>query len=193
MKFNRTTISLVVFSVGLSVIVYLAQIKPQGFNLDSKTEQEIANPKIFSFTTEDIQQITIYTNQETIVFDREDTDKSPWLMIQPQKLVASDGAISFLVNLFPQAQNKVELPATEDKKQEYGLLDSTDKIELTLTNNDRYTIILGNPNFDDSQIYAQVIFPNQMQKQTSIFLVSKSFRYAIERDFEQWKKSPFDS
>lgn len=47
-------------------------------------------------------------------------------------------------------------------------------------------MILGKSNFDDTQIYAEVIFPEKEKIKPQIYLVSKSFQYALERNFDEW-------
>ena len=189
MKFNRTTIICVIVSLGLSAIVYITEIKPEGFNLDNKNEQQNEVAKIFPFQLEDIQQIIIKADQQVISFQQQEGQNSQWQMTQPENLVASEAAIKFLLNLLSQSENKLSINADSQNRKDYGLLDSSKIIEIILNSGDKYQMILGNPNFDDTQIYAEVIFPAQMKKKSTIFLVSKSFQYAIERDFEEWKQS----
>jgi hypothetical protein len=82
----------------------------------------------------------------------------------------------------------VDISANAQNRQDYGLANSQKKIQIILKNGDSYQMILGIPNFNDTQIYAEVIFPPSKEEQSAIFLVSKSFQYAIERDFEEWKQ-----
>jgi len=186
MKFNRTTISLVILALGLTGFVYFNEIKDQGFDITSKIgKKEEKTAKIFTFDTKDIKTLTIETDKQKISFEK--TEKNTWEMTQPEKHPASDAAISFLVNLFTQAENKVEIPFTEEKRQEYGLVESPFQIRWILGNGDEYEMILGKANFDDTLIYAQVKFPDSLEAKQNIFLVSKSFQYAIERDFSEWK------
>ncbi|NCO74120.1 MAG: DUF4340 domain-containing protein [Cyanobacteria bacterium] len=186
MKFNRTTISLVILALGLTGFVFFREIKDQQFDLTSKIgKEEEKQEKIFTFDTKEIKNIDIEVNQEKINFEK--TDKNVWLMTQPQKLTVNDAAMNFLINLFNQAENKLEIPSTPEKIQEFGLDKSHHKISLILNNGDKYQIILGKGNFDDTAIYAQVIFPESLKATQNIFLVSKSFQYAIERDLEEWK------
>ena len=88
---------------------------------------------------------------------------------------------------FPQAKKKLTIPANDEKRKEYGLFDSTKVIEVVLNNGDKYQMILGNANFDNTQVYARVNYPDRAQESSQIFLVSKSFQYAIERDINEWK------
>ncbi|MGI0483599.1 DUF4340 domain-containing protein [Geminocystis sp. CENA526] len=189
MKFNRTTISLVILALGLTSFVYFSEIKDQGFDITSKIDRvEDTREKIFSFDSKDIKSITINLDfdREPKLMSFEKTKKGTWEMIQPEKLTASDAAMAFLINLFNQAQNTVEIPSTENTREEYGLDTSNYKIQWTLDNGDKYEMILGKSNFDDTQIYAEVIFPDSVETTQNIFLVSKSFQYAIERDFDEW-------
>ncbi|MBL1211281.1 DUF4340 domain-containing protein [Geminocystis sp. GBBB08] len=188
MKFNRTTISLVILALGLTGFVFFTEIKNQGFNLTPKAENQEKKEKIFPFDTNEIKTISIQVNGNKISFEKTKDSNQSWQMIQPQKITASNAAMSFLVNLFSQAENKVEIPLTEDKREEFGLNKSQHQIWLTLNNNEKYHIILGKPNFDDSQIYAEVNFPKSVNSKQNIFLLSKSFQYAIERDFDEWKE-----
>ena len=189
MKFNRTTITFLILSLGLTAIVYVTEIQPDGFSLDSTSEQQDQVAKIFPFQVDEIRQITITVNQQIISFQKQDQDQSPWQMTKPENAIASEGAMTFLLNLFPQAENKLAIPVDEQKKKEYGLAEANKNIEIILNNGNKYQMILGSSNFDDTQIYAQVIFPPEINEESAIFLVSKSFQYAIERDFEEWKKS----
>jgi Domain of unknown function (DUF4340) len=189
MKINRTTIFLVMVALALTGFVFFQEIKNQGFDINPKTEKPEEKVKIFPFDTNDIKTIIIQVNKDKISFEKTENNNKSWQMTQPQKITASDAAMSFLINLFSQAENKVEISLTEDKRQEFGLDISQHQIWLTLNNGEEYHIILGKPNFDDTQIYAQVKFPQSINSTQNIFLVSKSFQYAIERDFDEWKEN----
>lgn len=186
MKFNRTTISLVILALGLTSFVYFSEIKDQGLNISSKIDgREEKKEKIFPFDGKDIKSIIINLDRMQISFEK--TEKDIWQMTQPEKFTASDASMAFLLNLFNQAQNTVEIPFTKEKQEEYGLAKSNYKIQWRLKNGDEYQMILGKSNFNDTQIYAEVIFPDSVKTKQNIFLVSKSFQYAIERDFDEWK------
>ncbi|BAQ61978.1 hypothetical protein GM3708_2384 [Geminocystis sp. NIES-3708] len=187
MKFNRTTIFLVILALGLTAFVFLREIKDQGFDITPKIQNQNEGEKIFTFDTNDIKNITIKINDKKISFEKIKNKNQSWQMTQPEKIIASNAAISFLINLFSQAENKVEIPSTKEKRQEFGLDISQYQIWLTLNNGEEYHMILGKSNFDNTQIYAEVTFPKSVKSQQNIFLVSKSFQYAIERDFEEWK------
>jgi len=190
MKFNRNTIILVILALSLGMIVYLGEKKNQtSTQINSENSQVNTEAKIFNFDKKEIKTIVVDNQGKKITFDKTATEIKPWLMINPEKIKASDAAISFLINLINQATNKTKIPNQEGQLKEYGLDKPIGKIELILSNGDEYKINLGKPNFDNSQIYAQIIFPQSQPQNQEIFLVSKSFQYAIERDFQEWKET----
>ena len=187
MKFNRNTIILVVISIGLAGVVYFQEVKPNGLTLQNQEGEETPEA-IFPFAMNDIQEVTVNYQNQAIVFQKQlNQDQVSWQMIEPQQFDISEGSINFLLNLFPSAKKTVAIEDTSEKQTEYGLLDSAKTIEVILANNDRYHMVLGNSSFDNTQIYAQVNFPDNSSPSSQIFLVSKSFQYAIERDVNEWK------
>ena len=188
MKFNRNTIILVAISLGLAGVVYFQEIKPNGLSLENQQEDQQTTEPIFPFLMDEIQEVTVNYQEQTIVFRKQVSESEvSWQMIQPQQFTVSEGSINFLLNLFPAANKTVEIEDTQAKQAEYGLLDSVKTVEVVLDNDDRYQMILGNSNFNNTQVYAQIQYPNSAEKSSSIFLVSKSFQYAIERDANEWK------
>lgn len=187
MKFNRTTVILVILALGLSTFIYIAE-KNNDFITQIDSDNTSKSEKIFPFDTEEIKTISIDNNQQKITFAKTENQIKPWEMTSPEKTKASDAAISFLTNLFHQATNQQEIPDTEKNLEEYGLQQPNGTIKLTLNNGDEYTVNLGNSNFDNTKIYAQIIFPQSQSGKPKIFLISKSFQYAIKRDFDEWKE-----
>ena len=190
MKFNRNTIILVVISIGLAGVVYFQEVKPNGFTLENEQENQETKEAIFPFLMTDIQKVMVNYDDQAIVFRKqtsEEKEKALWQMIQPQQFTVSEGSINFLLNLFPSANKTVEIEDNQAKQAEYGLLDSSKTIEVVLDNDDRYLMVLGNSNFDNTQVYARINYPDRSQESPQIFLVSKSFQYAIERDINEWR------
>jgi len=188
MKFNRITISLAIFAVALTSIVYFLEISPKTNLADNENETVVAeSERIFPFAVEEIQQLTIDIPTKTLEFIKTDAQIHPWQMKQPEETQANDASISFLLNLFPQATNNQEISITEASLSDYGLETPQGKIFITLDNGDEYEIQVGGSNFDNSQIYSLVKFPDSASQSEGIFLMSKSFQYAIERDLEDWQ------
>lgn len=188
MKLNRNTIILFITAFSLMGLVFLTQIRKDGFNISPVGKQEDSIPSIFPFKTEEIQALEIKTDGQLIAFEKTGNEPLSWMMKQPENTKASDAAIAFLLNLFPSATKKIELLATDEQRKEYGINNNSPTITITLKNSDRYQMILGKSNFDDTQIYAEVIFPEQEKIKPQIYLVSKSFQYALERNFDEWRE-----
>jgi len=188
MKLNRNTIFLLIVALSLTGAVFFSEFRRDGFDLTTDNTQETEIPLIFPFPTEAVKEIDLTIDGNGISFAKTGSNPHPWMMITPEKTRASDAAIAFLLNLFPSAQKKIELLATDNLRQEYGINANSPIITITLEGRDRYQIILGKPNFDDTQIYAEVIFPDEDGIPAQIYLISKSFQYALERDFEEWKQ-----
>ena len=188
MRFNRTTISLTILAISLGAIVYVTEIREQRQGVvNSDNSQTEDTEKIFAFESNEIKNIKIRTQSQTINFVKTDRDVQPWQMTTPEDIEANDAAISFLINLFKQTQSGQKIISNTEELKEYGLDKPRGTILLTLKNQDKYQINLGKSNFDDSRIYAQIIFPNSQTTEPEIFLLSKSFQYGIERDFDEWK------
>lgn len=186
MKLKPTTIFLMILSFSLGIIVFVTQIWDKGFNLNPNESEEIVD-NIFPFTRKDINIIKLQIPDTEIIFKRENKSSS-WKMIAPEKTEANDASIAFLLNLLPNAKKEVEISPTDSNLEEYSLSNSQKKISLTLNNGKLYEITLGKSNFDDTRIYALVSFPPELESKSAIFLVSKSFQYALERDFSEWKQ-----
>ena len=189
MKLNRNTIFLLIVALSLTGAVFFSEIRRDGFNLTTDNTQETEISLIFPFQIEAVKEIDLTIDGNGISFAKIGSNPHPWMMINPEKTKASDAAIAFLLNLFPRAQKKIELLATDNLRQEYGINANSPTITITLEGRDRYQIILGKPNFDDTQIYAEVIFPEKDDIPPHIYLISKSFQYALERDFDEWKNN----
>lgn len=194
MKFNRSTILLSIFAISLASVIYLVEIRPQS-NVTNNDNENLApqEHKLFPFDIEQIKTITIdppdsQENSQTLIFEKTQAEVQPWQMSTPEPVKANDASISFLLNLFPQATKKPEIPMDEANLSEYGLETPKATISITLDNGETYQINIGGNNFDNSQIYGLVKFPPSAPQSEGIFLMSKSFQYAVERPYEDWKE-----
>ncbi|AFZ46412.1 hypothetical protein Cyast_0432 [Cyanobacterium stanieri PCC 7202] len=201
MKFNRSTILLSIFAVSLASIIYLLEIRPQSNVTNNDNENLVRqgdrtatlHDRIFPFDTDQVKIITIdppqsLENSQTLVFEKTDAEVQPWQMSEPEQVRANDASISFLLNLFPQAPRQPEIPMDEANLSEYGLESPRAKITITLDNGENYKISIGGSNFDNSQIYGLVKFPESASQSEGVFLMSRSFQYAVERPYEDWKQ-----
>lgn len=188
MKLKTTTIILIMLALGLGIFVYFVEIK--GKHKTENVENNTTNSpvKLFNFTDEEIKTLVIEIQGKTLKFEHTEDTTKPWQMIQPENVTASDASVSFLVNLFKEASSNQNFVITKEQLIDYGLDKPIAKILIELKNAEKHEIILGKPNFDNTLIYAQIDSDKEVNESPKIVLISKSFQYAVERNFEDWKQ-----
>ncbi|HIK36755.1 MAG: DUF4340 domain-containing protein [Geminocystis sp.] len=191
MRLKTSTICLAITAVFLAFITFspkLASFFLSAFP-DLFPKSLTKSQPIFPFSPGEIKRIKLrLADNKRLEFVRISNQPPQWQMIYPQNTKANDAAVSFLTSLFPNAKREIELIPTPQQRQEYGITSSSPTIHVFLQNGQQYRISLGKSNFDDTQIYAEVVFPDSSSQPSRIFLLSKSFQYALQRDFSEWKQ-----
>ena len=189
MKLQRTTVFLIILTLGLGSFIYFTEIRgKQGQETLANKEEEKAKKPLFNFSKDEIKFLTIETQDQILKFEQTEDKTQPWKMIQPDQVTASEASLSFLLNLFIEVKNRQVFNTNKEELKEYGLAQPQTKILIELKDQQQYEISLGKSNFDDTLIYAQVD-PNEEQSENiEVILVSKSFQYAVERDLNDWKQ-----
>ena len=178
MKLQKSTWALLATALVLSGVVYVYEFE------SNREAVETQQQPLFDFQEEDIQAITLQKQQ--IWFERSEKEPFPWQM-QPQNVPANDAAVSFLLDLLVQGKSDRSFTISPNQKQEYGLDQSLARIQIELKNKEKHELILGNTNFDNQFIYAQVD-PSSQNDQLTVNLVSINFQYAVDRELEEWKQ-----
>ncbi|YAI82508.1 MAG: DUF4340 domain-containing protein [cyanobacterium endosymbiont of Rhopalodia sterrenbergii] len=171
-----------IVAVFLCISVYIYEIKFQQQQLQIKSN----NKKLFNFAEEDIKNITIKIQQDTLRFQRTEDDKRYWKMTQPKQEKANDATISFLINLLVTGESDRRFTISTSQQKDYGLSNPLATIEVILTDGKKHQIVLGNSDFNDSFLYAQVDPNNQETTELIINLVPKNYQYAIDREIDEW-------
>jgi hypothetical protein len=188
MKLKSTTIVLILFALGLGGFIYFVEIKNKLKSENIENAENEIMPKLFNFSEKDIKILTIQTEKTVLKFEQTEDKTKPWQMIEPEKVTASEPSISFLTNLLIEAKKNQTFVINKNQLMEYGLDKPIAKILIGLKNQQEKQIILGKPNFDDTLIYAQINPQQQNENSQEIILVSKSFQYAVNREFNDWKQ-----
>jgi hypothetical protein len=195
MKFKTTTIILVLLALGLGSFVYITEIKKKSIQEKADTKQN-TEALIFNFAENNIESLTIETEDTTLKFEPQSEENQPWKMVEPEQVTASEPSVSFLVNLLLEGKANQSFTVNKDQLSDYGLDKPIAKIFFTLKKENeqiqKNQLFLGKPNFDNTSIYAQVSDHNLPENQAKVVLVSKSFQYAVERDYEDWKQKQED-
>ncbi|NES85221.1 MAG: DUF4340 domain-containing protein [Moorea sp. SIO2B7] len=188
MKLQKTTWILLVIALALGGFVYFYEIQGK-----AKREAIQAKEKqIFDFDKEEIKSFKIEKKYQTLEFEQTDSETKPWQMKQPEDVQASDAAVSFLVNLLVKGKSDRSFTISSKQKQKYGLEQPIATVKINLKNEEKHELILGNPNFDNKFIYAQVDPSSQTDEEIKVFLVPIELKYGVEKEIEEWKQKEED-
>jgi len=187
MKIKKKTGVWLAIALILTTIVYIKEVRPWQPKTTSETEQTI----LFNFTPEQIKTLTIQTPQETLKFVQTQSTPPQWRMILPEEVEASNSSVMFLVNLLVSTPTNHSFTISNQQKSDYGLDQPQGLINIELTNQQQYQLILGGTNFNENLIYAQVkVGELDNQESITVKLLPIAFYYGINRDLKEWQKSP---
>lgn len=208
MKLQRTPLILLAIAVLLGGVVYLVE--------SQRTAQQevIANQqgqRIFSFEESQVQSLSLTTPQQTLTFDKvpatqakpqaaspsptptptaiPQTLPSVWMMTAPEKRLANDAAIAFLVNLITTGKKQQSVTVPIARQAEFGLDKPLASIEVKLQNQQMHRLILGKSNFDRSGLYARIDPPITATQNLTLAIVPIDFESAVTRPLSEWQSS----
>ena len=189
MKLKGNTWLLIFLAVSLGSWVYFYEIR----GAEKRSQIKAGQQKLFDFSEETIQKITIAKSAEILEFVRTDNKNQPWQMKQPEDVLASDASIAFLLDLVVKGKSDRSFTVPVSKLYQYGLDKTATKITIELSNQETHAIVLGNSNLGDILIYAQVYSSKNKQEttqeETQIMLVPKNWHHAVNRELSEWKQS----
>ncbi|AFZ44531.1 hypothetical protein PCC7418_2383 [Halothece sp. PCC 7418] len=182
---QKTTLVLVLIAFGLGGYVYFYEM-----GSPSPEETVTASQKsVFNFEEEDVQRLVIEKESgQTLEFIRLETTASNWRMKQPEGTPAAESSIVFLLDLLVKTRSPKTFNVEQNQLESYGLNNPLATIDIELKDQTKHQVILGNPTFDNEQIYAQI--NPEKNDTTEIFILPINFRDAIERSLSEWKQSP---
>jgi len=216
MKLQKTTLILILLALGLGGFVYFYEIKgaPQREEVKEKKQQ------IFSFKEDDVQFLTVKTENLTLNLERSDkSEESKWLIKSPEVTPASNAIVSYLMDLLVEKKsvsvNAQRLPVGEDPSfpegvsertqvarmisipanqlTEFGLDQPQATIDIKLKNQKTHQLILGKPDFNRRFMYAQADPPAKPSENVDVLLVSTDFENAVNRELSEWKQPVDDN
>ena len=182
MKLQRQTWGLLVTAIFLCTAVYVHEVQFQ----QRRSPIELNNNKLFNFTEEDIKNITIETQQNTLKFQRTENDTKFWKMTKPKQKIANDATISFLINLLVTGESERHFTISTSQQKDYGLDKPLATIKVILNDESKHKIVLGNSDFNNSFLYAKVDPNDQDTAEIVISLIPKNYQYAIDREIDEW-------
>ncbi|MTJ22472.1 DUF4340 domain-containing protein [Dolichospermum sp. UHCC 0352] len=181
MKFPKTTLILILLALGLGGFVYFHEIKGK----NQQAEIKIQNQKIFAFTADDVQSLTIKIKETTLQLERRNTSEKPqWEIKSPISALANDAIVSYLMDLLVNGKSERTVLISSAELSEFGLDKPVATIDIKLKNQQSHQLILGKGDFNNQFLYAQA----DSNKNMNLLLVSKDFVNAVNRDISEWKQ-----
>ena len=186
MKLQRTTLILLLLAAGLGGFVYYYEIQGATQRQEAKEQQQ----QIFSFREDQVQSLTIKNKDQILRFERSKGAGEPkWQMKSPSNTPASDASVAYLLDLLVSGKSDRTLAVPVAQLQEYGLQEPQVTVEVKLNTQETHRLILGQPNFNRSFLYAQADPPVQPNSQVDVLLVSTNFENAVNRPLSEWKQN----
>ncbi len=181
MKFPKTTLILILLALGLGGFVYFHEIKGK----NQQAEIKIQNQKIFAFTADDVQSLTIKIKETTLQLERRNTSEKPqWEIKSPISALANDAIVSYLMDLLVNGKSERTVLISSAELSEFALDKPVATIDIKLKNQQSHQLILGKGDFNNQFLYAQ----SDSNKNMNLLLVSKDFVNAVNRDISEWKQ-----
>ncbi|MBW4471655.1 MAG: DUF4340 domain-containing protein [Stenomitos rutilans HA7619-LM2] len=207
MKLQRTPLILLAIALVLGAFVYLYEVqgKPQREAAQAQTEQ------LFAFKEEEVRSLTLTTPSETLAFAKTPAARVAfpsgndpkaaqpqagtlvWAMTVPDKAVANDASVAYLLNLMATGKRQQTLKMPLAQQAEFGFDKPIAIADVKLANQQTHRLVLGKPNFNRSALYAQVDPPAQATTERSVVLVSTDFENAVNRPLADWKAKASDA
>lgn len=122
-----------------------------------------------------------------------------WWMRSPDDAPADDAAVIFLVNLMASGVSDRVFDVAPENLDDFGFETPLAEVEVTLENDESHRLILGNYDFNGTNIYAQTVSmepdngdngaEDAESETVEVFIVSTSFEAAVNRPIDEWKQS----
>lgn len=187
MKLPRTTLVLVFLALGLSGFVYFYEI--QGKTQREQVQQQ--KQKIFSFTEDDIQSLTVKTPDITLNLEHNtEGETSRWLLTSPSQEPANDAIVAYLTNLLVNGESDRTLSTPVNELDQFGFNQPLATINIKLKNQQNHQLTLGKPDFNNRFLYAKTDAVTPENGNINVFLVSTDFANAVNREISEWKQPP---
>jgi hypothetical protein len=184
MKLQFKTWLLLLSALLLGIVIYTYEIHNKQTIIEQKTQKQL-----FNVAENEISKISIDRANSHLEFIKTDNKDAFWKMKKPELSTANEATITFLLNLFANGKKERFFSTPVDRLSEYGLAKPLARIQIELNNRTQREIILGNTSQLDRELIYAAIDPGANERDIEIFLVSKNWQYAVEREFSEWTQS----
>ncbi|MCL6752097.1 DUF4340 domain-containing protein [Nostoc sp. CCCryo 231-06] len=190
MKLPKTTLILILLTLGLGSFVYFHEIRGATVREETKEQKQ----RIFSFGEDDVQSLTVTTKKVTLNLERnpESSSNPKWLIKSPVSGPANDAIVSYLMDLLVKGNSNRTLSTPAKELKEFALDQPQATINITLKNRQSHQLLLGKSNFNGRFLYAQADPAAKPNGNINVLLVSTDFANAVNRELSEWKQ-PVDN
>ncbi len=189
MKLPRTTLILILLTLGLASFVYFYEIRGATVREEIKEQKQ----QIFSFAEDDVQSLTVKTKKLTLNLERSPESSNPkWVIKSPISGPANDAIVSYLMDLLVKGNSDQTLSSPVKELGEFALDQPQATINITLKNRQSHQLILGKSNFNGRFLYAQADPATKPDGNINVLLISTDFANAVNRELSEWKQ-PVDN
>jgi hypothetical protein len=151
---------------------------------DSENAASISGEMIFPFAEAEVEQLSLKRPEGNIAFTKKAAE-GIWEMSQPQKALAEEGAIAFLLNQLASPANQT-LTIEPNTLANFGLADPAVTIDIVAKGNP-YQLVVGTTAFTGDQRYVRVVEGSATPTEpVKIHVVSGSLTNAINRPTPEW-------
>lgn len=183
MKLHPMTWTLVAVAALLGGFVYFSEVR--GSSSSQTEEAETQTVSLFGFEEKQVQRFRVKTRLHNLLFERDAAGK--WQMREPDKTIANDASVAYLLNLLATAQRDRVLTAKPEAAKDYGLDQPIATVFVTLDNGQAHKLVIGGYDFNRSNLYAQADPATTGDLQ--VVTVSPDFDNAVNRSIAEWKQA----
>lgn len=185
MKLQKTTLVLILLALGIGSFVYFYEIKGATQRKEVKEKEQ----QIFTFEAEDVQSLTVKTENLAIAIERGDkSSKTKWLIKSPTVTPVSDAVMSYLINTLVKGKIERTLSIPTNQLGEFGLDVPQATINVKLKNQKTHQLVLGKSDFNHRFLYAQADPVTKTNGNTNVLLVSTDLQNAVNRKLSEWQE-----
>ncbi|MCV3215521.1 DUF4340 domain-containing protein [Plectonema radiosum NIES-515] len=184
MKLPRTTLILILLALGSGTFVYFYEIKGAPVREEVKEKKQ----QIFSFAADDVQSLTVKTENMTLNLERNNAGDTKWMIKSPIAVAANDPIVYYLMDLLVKGKSDRILSIPANQLADFGLNPPQATININLKNQKTHQLTLGKPDFNRRFLYAQVDPTPKLDGNINVLLVSTDFENAVNRELSEWQQ-----
>jgi hypothetical protein len=156
---------------------------------------QVTGTSIYRFKEADVLRLVVIPPQGSPLEFERTTQSFPntWKMIRPQKTAADEAAIAFLLDQLANGRATRTLTVTRTQRAEFGLETAQGTVEITLRDQTKHRLVLGEKTFDGNSVYGLVDPPDPWPDPLTVSVLSGSLVSATNRPIGEWKYTPIST